>query len=63
MVKRASFDGFTKKTFQFYGDLEKNNDKIWFEQNRQIFEEHVVSPARAFVVDMGEGLRKLHLRS
>jgi uncharacterized protein (TIGR02453 family) len=54
-----NFNGFTERTIFFFRDLKLNNNKEWFEANRNQFEEHVMDPAKRFVVDMGEVLRKI----
>ena len=53
------FHGFSKDTFGFLRDLKKNNNKDWFDENRDVFEEHVLTPARYFVVELGERLKEL----
>lgn len=53
------FEGFTKKTFKFLKDLEKNNTKEWFGEHRDIYDEHVLEPAQDFVTGMGERLRSI----
>jgi len=53
------FRGFSKETFRFLKDLKKNNKKEWFDENRAVFEEYVLTPARYFVVDLGARLKKL----
>ena len=59
MYKDLSFSGFSKETFTFFGDLEKHNEKHWFEENRGRFDKYVMKPAEQFVVDMGKKLRSI----
>ncbi|UCE06537.1 MAG: DUF2461 domain-containing protein [bacterium] len=59
MHPAQKFNGFQKETIQFYQDLTLNNDKLWFEQNRKIFDEQVMKPAQAFVVELGERLESI----
>lgn len=33
-----TFRGFTKDTFQFFSELERNNNKEWFDKNRKRYE-------------------------
>lgn len=54
MSPAKNFLGFPKETIQFYQDLTQNNDKLWFEQNRKIFDAQVMKPAQAFVMELGE---------
>lgn len=42
-------DGFTRETFGFLADLEANNSRDWFEDNRARYEAHWKAPALAFV--------------
>jgi uncharacterized protein (TIGR02453 family) len=53
------FMGFNRETVQFFLQLKKNNDRDWFRAHKKDFEDCVLNPARAFVVDMGERLRSL----
>ena len=53
------FDGFSKTGISFLKDLEQNNNKVWFEQNRYIWEEHIRKINENFVEDMGETLQIL----
>ena len=36
-----TFSGFTKDTFQFFRELERNNNKEWFDKNRKRYEVEV----------------------
>jgi len=53
------FNGFQKKGIEFLKKLEKNNSKVWFEQNRHIWEDTILAPNKAFIEDMGETLQIL----
>lgn len=59
MPHTQKFNGFPKEAIQFYKDLTQNNDKFWYEQNRIIFDEQVMKPAQAFVVELGERLESI----
>ena len=59
MVDNNSFNGFSKSTFKFFKDLENNNTREWFEDNRGVFEKHVMNPAQEFVMEMGERLKPM----
>lgn len=54
-----AFDGFNKKTVTFFKQLAKNNNREWFESNREMYDRHVMEPSRGFVVAMGERLREI----
>ena len=45
-------------TSKFFADLARNNEKQWFEKNRARYEADVLDPAKSYVVEMGERLRK-----
>lgn len=49
---------FTKDTVRFFSRLEKNNNKEWFEAHRNDLEQHVMEPARVFIMCMGDVLRE-----
>ncbi|MFK5937413.1 MAG: DUF2461 domain-containing protein [Sulfurimonas sp.] len=53
------FKGFSKKTLAFLSSIKKNNNKEWFEAHRTGYEELILNPSRAFVVEMGEHLQAL----
>lgn len=59
MADKQGFHGFSKKTIKFFKELENNNNREWFESNRNIFEEHVMNPAQDFVMRMGEMLKPM----
>ena len=51
------FNGFKKEGIKFLQDLSCNNSKVWFETNRHIWEQTILEPNKAFIVDMGETLQ------
>ncbi len=55
----SGFNGFSKATFKFFKDLENNNTREWFEDNRGVFEKYVMNPAQEFVMEMGERLKPM----
>lgn len=59
MAGESAFSGFTKETVRFYAALRKNNDRAWFEANRETYERHVMAPAKLFVTAMGERLKRI----
>ena len=59
MSRFQKFNGFSKEVIQFYQDLTQNNNKLWFEQNRKIFDVQVMKPAQTFVVELGERLESI----
>ncbi len=59
MASETVFSGFTKETVRFYAALRRNNNRDWFEANRETYERHVMTPARLFVTAMGERLKAI----
>ncbi len=59
MPARAAFPGFPRECPAFFKGLQRNNTKTWFEQHRSDFEQHVLDPARAFVVALGARLQPI----
>ena len=43
---------FTRRTFAFLAALAENNDRLWFEEHRHEYEDHVRGPALDFIADM-----------
>jgi uncharacterized protein (TIGR02453 family) len=59
MPENTDFSGFTKETVRFFTRLRKNNNREWFERNRDIYETQVMDPAKAFVTAMGKRLKTI----
>lgn len=53
------------KLFRFFRDLKKNNDREWFEDNKQRYEDDVRGPLLAFIDDFAEPLYRIspHFRA
>lgn len=56
---------FTRGTFDFLRDLTENNDRDWFQANRDRYESRVREPAQRFILAIGEELDRIspHLRA
>lgn len=56
---------FTKQTFSFLSSLSENNNREWFEEHKQEYEDCVREPALDFISDMDEELRAIskHFRA
>lgn len=50
---------FPKNTAAFLNKLSKNNNREWFEANRELFNSDFLAPAVQFVAEMGEKLISL----
>ncbi len=56
----AVFPGFSSEAFKFFKDLEKNNSVEWFAKNRNMYESHIVAPAKLFVETIGQFFNQLN---
>ena len=52
-------DRFPYGAARFLAALRRNNRKDWFDAHRAEYEEHVLEPAKEFVIELGSKLRKL----
>jgi uncharacterized protein (TIGR02453 family) len=59
MPEASPFTGFTRETVRFFNGLKRHNNKEWFEEHREVYDKHVMEPAKAFVVAMGDRLRTI----
>ena len=50
---------FSQASFRFLKKLEKNNDRDWFAEHKQDYEDLVRSPALDFITDMIDGLASI----
>jgi len=48
---------FTRALFTFLKDLEANNNRDWFQANKDRYEEHLKQPALRFIGDFGPQVR------
>ena len=53
------FTGFPKEGLQFLDEIIVNNNKEWFEANRDRYEKTILQPNKAYVEEMGEHLQIL----
>ncbi len=53
------FTAFSPELLPFLRELETNNNKAWFEANKDRYHDIVLEPCRAFVEEMGEHLMAL----
>ena len=52
------FDGFTGAALSFLDNLERNNDRDWFADNKPTYEAEIKHPAAAFCAVMEAGLTR-----
>jgi uncharacterized protein (TIGR02453 family) len=55
----ATPNHFRPALFAFLRDLERNNDRDWFEANRSRYEKHLLHPAQQFITDFAPRLRHI----
>ncbi len=55
----AKTDYFTRDLFQFLRDLKRNNNRSWFQRNKDRYETSVRDPVLRFIVDVGPRIKKL----
>ena len=53
------FKGYPKESITFLKEIEKNNNKVWFENNKARFEKLIKEPSKDFVIEMGEHIQAL----
>lgn len=54
----GSFSGFPKAGIKFLKDLEKNNSRGWFSDNKKLYEEVLKAPAEIFLTEVQQALEK-----
>jgi uncharacterized protein (TIGR02453 family) len=52
------FEGFPKKGLQFLRDIKENQDRDWFRERKDIYEEFVRQPMEALVIEAAAASRK-----
>lgn len=57
MDETGGFQGFSKDTVRFFRGLKANNNRAWFESHRELYENAVLAPARAFIETLGARMR------
>jgi uncharacterized protein (TIGR02453 family) len=55
----SEFQGFFPDTFTFLSDIRANNNKIWFEQNRQVYETYILNPLRGLVARLAQTIQHI----
>ena len=54
MKQDTSFAGFRPEAFQFLANISENNNKIWFEKNREVYERYILEPFRHLVIALND---------
>lgn len=50
---------FSRKLFDFFRELSVNNERAWFNDNKERYEREVVAPMLAFIEDFAPRLKKI----
>jgi len=56
---KKTFPGFPKELFKFLSDLSKNNNREWFNANKESYRSHVVAPVCEFILAVRPSLNKI----
>ncbi|MFH0824998.1 MAG: DUF2461 domain-containing protein [Pseudomonadota bacterium] len=59
MADKSIFSGFPVAAVKFLNELNANNSREWFAAHRKEYEDHLLSPARDFVYELGKRLTEL----
>lgn len=54
------FRGFAAESFTFFRELGRNNSKLWFDQNRSHYDQHVVGAMRGLLQALEPAVLKLN---
>jgi uncharacterized protein (TIGR02453 family) len=55
----SAFNGFPQEAVIFFQDLQKNNNKTWFEAHKADYQKYAMEPAQDFIEEMGARLKRL----
>jgi uncharacterized protein (TIGR02453 family) len=58
-MEPAEFDGFPKDLFAFLRELARNNDRNWFNANKERYKSSVIAPMSSFISAMDGKLAKV----
>ena len=56
----SAFRGFTADSFAFFRELARNNNKAWFDQNREGYDAHIIGAFRGLLATLEPFLLKLN---
>lgn len=51
-IGERSFKGFSSETIDFLKNLKENNNKLWFEENKEKYIHHLLTPMKYLVMDL-----------
>lgn len=51
-IDERYFEGFSNETINFLKSLKENNNKLWFEENKEKYTNHLLTPMKYLVMDL-----------
>ncbi len=54
MKQTQNFQGFPTEAIKFLHDISRNNNKTWFEEHKQRYQDFLVTPLKNLVTDLGD---------
>ena len=58
-MSTSEFNGFKQNTLKFLHDLENNNNRDWFQENKPRYEKDLLEPAVLFIQAMAPKLEEI----
>ena len=59
MTNIQEFLGYPEEGLRFLVDLAANNNRDWFEENKAIYQNHLLAPSQSLVLALGERLKEI----
>lgn len=59
MKQELEFNGFPRQVLSFFEELSQNNNREWFQEHKERYQDWIQHPAQAFVLALGENLKLL----
>ena len=60
-MKEITFNGFNREIFTFFRELSLNNNKEWFDKNRDFYDKEIKNKSKLFVMALHEEYQKIKL--
>jgi len=51
-MNKKTFAGFAQEGLDFLQNVKKNNSKAWFEENKDVYQKHLLKPFQSLVTDL-----------
>jgi len=56
-----SFSGYSRDIYKFFADLSKNNNKEWFDNNRNFYDNEIKNKSKELINDLSAEFKKLNV--